>query len=148
MDKSVILKSLRINYFVALVAALMVPISFELGFIEKGVLVNILSSTGMYVAQVVVIMLTVVLVPLAIKGFTRSLEKARNLPEGDVLKVFSKKSIQRISLLFIVMVVNGFAYYGLDYSEALYCGLFGLGSMIYSFPTKMVLEQYLCDKEK
>jgi hypothetical protein len=91
-------------------------------------------------------MLTVVLIPLAIKGFTASLEKSKGLPEADFLNLFCKKSLQRIFLLFIVVVLNEFVYYALGYESALYCGVLGFGAMIYSFPTKMVLEQYLAEK--
>lgn len=138
---------MRINYIVAFIAALAVLLSFELGFVEKGALAKVISSTAMYVLQVVVIMLTVILIPLAMKSFTKSLEKAKKMSEDAFLVVFSKKSLQRIFLLFVVVVVNEFAYYGLDYEGALYCGLLGFGSMIYSFPTRMVLEQFLSDKE-
>lgn len=138
---------MRINYIVAFIAALAVLLAFELGFVEKGALAKAISSTAMYVLQVVVIMLTVILIPLAMKSFTKSLEKAKKMSEDAFLVVFSKKSLQRIFLLFVVVVVNEFAYYGLDYEGALYCGLLGFGSMIYSFPTRMVLEQFLSDKE-
>ena len=148
MGKNGIIKSLRINYIAAIVSALAVLLAFECGWLEKGALTNVLSSNEMYVVQVVIIMLTIMFIPLAIKGFTRSLEKAKNLSEDAFLVVFCKKSLQRIFLLFLVLVVNEFAYYGLGYDSALYCGLLGLGSMIYSFPTKMVLEQYLGEKEK
>lgn len=148
MEKNKVLNSLRINYAVSLVAALLVLLAFELDFIEKGALVKVVSSTAMYVMQVVTVMLTVILIPLAIKGFTRSLEKAKGMPEACLINLFCKKSLQRIFLLFIVIIVNEFAYYGLGYDSALYCALLGLGSMIYSFPTRMVLEQYLAAEDK
>lgn len=141
MEKNAVIKSLRINYFVSLVAALLVLMAFELGFIEKGALVNVMSSTGMYIVQVVTVMLTVIFIPWAIKGFTKSMAKAKGMPEADIIKLFGKKGLQRIFLLFVVVLMNEFVYYGLGYESALYCGLLGFGSMIYSFPTKMVLEQ-------
>lgn len=142
MDKS-ILKSLRINYFVSLAAAVVVLLAFELGFLEKGALATVASSTAVYLMQVVTVMLTVLFIPLAIKGFTKSLSKAQNLSKDEFLRLFMKKSLQRIFLLFIVIIVSEFVYYGLGYNGALYCGLLGFGSMIYSFPTRMVLEQFI-----
>lgn len=143
MNKDTIIKSLRINYFVSIAAALIVLLAFELGFIEKGTLATAISSTAIYMIEVTAIMLTVLLIPLAIKGFTNSMEKTKGIDEDEFLKLFTKKSLQRIFLLFIVIVMNEFVYYGIGYEGALYCGLLGLGSMIYSFPTKMVLEQLL-----
>lgn len=86
------------------------------------------------------------LIPLAIKGFTNSIAKAGDMDDRSALNLYYKKSLQRISLLFIVIVINEFAYYGVGYEGALYCGLFGYGSMIYSFPTRMVMEQFLQGK--
>ncbi|MBO7302043.1 MAG: hypothetical protein J6U58_04970 [Bacteroidaceae bacterium] len=146
MNKENILKSLRINYTVAFVATLIIIAAFECGFIEKGALANIISSTMFYALQVVVIMLTVILIPIAIKGFTNSMTKVKDMDSDNALKLYCKKSLQRIFLLFIVIVINEFAYYGMGYEGSLYCGLFGFGSMIYSFPTKMVMEEFLQGK--
>ena len=148
MEKNAIIKSLRINYMVSFVAALAVMLAFESGFIEKGALVKVLSSTAIYVIEVVTVLLTIAFILLAVKGFTSSLEKAKGLSEADFIKMFCKKSLQRIFLLFVVIVVSEFSYYGLGYDAALYCGLMGLGSMIYSFPTRMVLEQFLAKGEE
>ena len=148
MGKNSIIKALRINYLAALVAALVVLLAFECGWLAEGVLLDTVSPTTVYVSQVAVVMCTVVLIPLAIKGFTRALVKAKGMSEDAFLVVFCKKSLQRMFLLFVVLVLNEFAYYGLAYDGALYCGLLGLGAMIYSYPTKNVLEQYLGEAEK
>lgn len=147
MNKNAIIKSLRISYVVSLIAALAVVLAFEFDLIEEGAFAKLLSSTMVYALQVVTVMLTVILIPLAVKGFTKSLEKAKALSEYKFTKLFFKKSLIRMFLLFIVILVNIFVYYGLGYNGALYCGLFGLGSMIYSFPTKMVFEHYFGEKE-
>ena len=147
MDRGKIIRSLRINYIVSIVAALAVVLAFELGFIEKGAMVNVVSADTMYMIQVTAVMLTIALIPLAIKGFTRAMEKVKGNPEEVVVALFCKKSLQRIFLLFLVVVINEFVYYGLGYDSSLYCCLIGLGSMIYSFPTKMVLEQSLGERE-
>ena len=148
MEKNTIIKSLRINHIVALVVALALLSAFEFGLFEKGALVGVVSSTAMYVMQVAVVMLTVILIPLAIKGFTAALEKAKGMSEDAFLVVFCKKSMQRTLLLFFVMVLSEFAYYGLAYDGAMYCGLLGLGFMVYSFPTRQTLATYLNEEEK
>lgn len=148
MEKRAIIKSLRINYVVSFVAALVVLLAFELGFIEKGLLAKTVSSTTLYVMQVATVLLTVSLIPLAIKGFASSLEKAKGQPEADILKLFCKRSLQRIFLLFIVVVFSEIVYYALGYEGALYCGVLGYGFMIYCFPTEMVLDQYLADNKE
>lgn len=146
MNKENILKSLRINYVVAFIATLIIIIAFESGFVAKGALTGIISSTAYYILQVATVMLTVILIPTAIKSFTKAAERACDMNGNDALKLYAKKSMQRIALLFAVIVINGFTYYGTGYEGALYCGLFGYGVMIYSFPTRMVMEQFLQGK--
>ena len=146
MNKDKILKSLRINYTVAFIATLFVIIAFETGLIPKSLLANIISSTTFYALQVATIILTIILIPLAIKGFTNSIAKAGTMDNDAALNLYCKKSIQRIFLLFIVIIINEFAYYGIGYDGSLYCGLFGFGAMIYSFPTQMVMEQFMQGK--
>ena len=146
MNKENILKSLRINYAVAFIATLIIITAFESGFIAKGLLADMISPTTYYILQVATIMLTVILIPTAIKSFTKAAEKAVSMDEDKALTLYTKKSIQRIILLFVVIVINGFTYYGTGYEGSLYCGLFGYASMIYSFPTRMVMEQFLHGK--
>ena len=143
MDRKEILKSLRINFVFSLLAALLVIAAFETGVLTKSVLAAVVPTSGVYVIEVVTVMMTVLFVPLAIKGFSGSLGKASGLGEEEFLKLFAKKSMQRIFLLFIALLLNLFVYYGLDYDGSLYCGLLALCSLIYSFPTKKVLEEYL-----
>lgn len=143
MEKKEILKSLRINHLFSLFAATLVIVMFETGLLAKGVLASVVPSSGIYVIEVVAVMLTVLLVPLAIKGFTGTLTKNLGCSEEEFLRLFARKGFQRIALLFIALLVNEFVYYGLDYTGSFYCGLLALGSLIYSYPTNMVLEEYL-----
>ena len=146
MNKENILKSLRINYIVAFIATLIIIIAFESGFIAKGALAEIISQTADYIVQVATVMLTVILIPAAIRNFTKAAEKACGMNETDALKLYTKKSMLRIVLLFAVITINSFTYYGAGYEGSLYCSMFGYGAMIYSFPTRMVMEQFLQNK--
>ena len=146
MNKETVLRSLRINHVVAFAATLVIVAAFECGFVAKGVLAGLISSSAYYMLQVATVMLTVILVPMAIKSFTKAAGKCSGMSEGDALKLYTRMSMQRTVLVFLVIIINGFAYYGLGYEGSLYCGLFGYGSMIYAFPTKMVMEQFLQGK--
>lgn len=143
MNNNEILKSLRINHIFSIIAALMVITVFETGVVAKDTLGNMLSETWTYVLQVSAVMITVLFIPLAIKGFTTSLNKALGCSDEDFIKLFIKKSVQRIFLPFIVLLLNIFVYYGIGYNGSLYCGLFALGTLFYSYPTKMVLNEYI-----
>ncbi|MBR4066023.1 MAG: hypothetical protein IKJ97_04655 [Bacteroidaceae bacterium] len=143
MSKKEILKSLRINHIFSLFAVALVIVAFETGLLVKGALAALMPVNGMYVLEVVVIMSTVLLVPYAIKGFSGALNKALGCSEEDFLKIFARKSLQRIFILFITLLLNTFVYYGVCYDGSLYCGLLSLCALLYSFPAKQVLEGYL-----
>lgn len=139
-----IIKTLRIHYF-AMLAVVCAMIAFlELRFEEK---LTFALPDAMYITQVFVIMFTLIFISVAIIGFTKSLEKAKGLSKEDAMVLFLRKGMQRTNLLFCVLAVNAMAYCIIGYEGALYCGLVALGAMIYSFPTKRVLDEFLIDKE-
>lgn len=145
MEYDKIIKTLRIHYFAMLAVVLAMILFLEVCFGEKPEAV--LPET-MYIIQVFVILFTLIFISVAIKGFTWRLEKAKGLSEELFLPKFVKSSVLRTNLLFIVIAVNAMAYCMIGYDGALYCGLLGLGAMIYSYPTKRVLELFLNNKEK
>ena len=145
MEYDKIIKTLRIHYFAMLAVVSAMILFLEVCFGEKPG--TVLPET-MYIIQVFVILFTLTFISVAIKGFTWRLEKAKGLSEELFLSKFVKSSVLRTNLLFIVIAVNAMAYCMIGYDGALYCGLLGLGAMIYSYPTKRVLELFLNNKEK
>ena len=146
MNKDNVIKSLRRHYCSMLAVVIVTLLVFEFG-LKDGLLIEDVSPSALYVIQVFAIMFTVVFIPLAIVSFTKAVEKAKGLPEEDFLMTFLKRGLRRINLLSTVLAVNLLVYYRFGYEGAMYCGLLGLGAMLYSFPTRMVLEQYLENKE-
>lgn len=136
------IKYLRINHAVAFIATLAIIVSFESGFLQKGVLTAFLSANDLYMLEITAVMTTIALIPLALKSFSRAMNKAASGNKMKLLKTFSNMNLVRISLLFVVIVVNAFIYYGIEYDGALYCGLFGYCALIYSYPSKRTLESY------
>lgn len=147
MNKDNVIKSLKRHYYAMLAVVLVTLLVFEFG-LKEGLLIENVSPSALYVIQVFAIMFTVVFIPLAIVGFTKSIEKAMSLPQEAFFLKFLKRGMRRINLLAAVLAVNIVVYYRFGYDGAMYCGLLGLGAMIYSFPTKNVLEQYLGEAEK
>lgn len=133
------------HYFAILALVLVLILFLELCFKEK---VDVVLPEAMYIIQVFVVLFTLIFISVAIKGFTWNLERAKELPEERFVAKFFKGCIHRTNFLFCVLAVNAIAYCMIGYEGALYCGLLGLGAMVYSFPTKRVLELYLNDREK
>lgn len=147
MQENKLLNSLRLNYIVALIATAIVVIAFEGGYLHKGALTILLPENYVYMLQVTGVLTTIGLIPLALKWFTHAMEKTRGKSKVDIMNKYSKMSLMRIALLFVVIVLNAFIYYGINYDGAMYCMVFGYGALIYSYPTKNTLEEFIGNKE-
>ncbi|MBQ5895723.1 MAG: hypothetical protein IIW75_04030 [Bacteroidaceae bacterium] len=143
MNKENVLKSLRFNFITSIFSAIIAIAAFETGYLTKGVLAFNLNEQDIYYVEVLSIITTIAIVPFSLKLFSRSMNKAAGLDNNAILKLYGKKSIQRMFLLFISLVINIFVYYGVQYDGALYCAIVSLGALIYSYPTEKVLNEYL-----
>ena len=142
MNKENVIKSLRFNFATSVFAALIAIAAFETGYLTKGVLALSLSEEDLYYIEVCTIILTIGIIPFAIKGFSRAMKKASNLDNIAFLKLYSKKSLQCMFLLFISLVINIFVYYGIDYDGAMYCAILSFGALLYSYPTGKIFDEY------
>ena len=142
MNKENVIKSLRFNFATSVFAALIAIAAFETGYLTKGVLALSLSEEDLYYVEVCTIILTIAIIPFSIKGFSRAMKKASNLDNIAFLKLYSKKSLQCMFLLFISLVINIFVYYGIDYDGAMYCAILSFGALLYSYPTGKIFDEY------
>ena len=142
MNKENVIKSLRFNFATSVFAALIAIAAFETGYLTKGVLALSLSEEDLYYVEVCTIILTIGIIPFAIKGFSRAMKKASNLDNIAFLKLYSKKSLQCMFLLFISLVINIFVYYGIDYDGAMYCAILSFGALLYSYQTGKIFDEY------
>ena len=143
MNKENVLKSLRFNFLTSIFSAIIAIAAFETGYITKGVLALNLNEQDIYYVEVSTVMATIAIIPFALKWFSRSMGKATGLDNNALLKLYGKKSIQRMFLLFIALIINIFVYYGAKYDGAMYCAIISLGALIYSYPTEKVLNEYI-----
>ena len=142
MNKENVIKSLKFNFATSVFAALIAIAAFETGYLTKGVLALSLSEEDLYYIEVCTIILTIAIIPFSIKGFSRAMKKASNLDNIAFLKLYSKKSLQCMFLLFISLVINIFVYYGIDYDGAMYCAILSFGALLYSYPTGKIFDEY------
>ena len=147
MNRENVLKSLRFNFATSVFAAIIAIAAFETGYLTKGALAMSLGVEDIYYIEVSAIMLTMAIIPLAIKGFSRAMKKGANMDNNTLLKLYSKKSLQRMFLLFIALVINIFIYYGVEYKGAMYCAILSFGALLYSYPTGKVLDEYTNNNE-
>ena len=142
MNRANVLKALKFNFATSIFATIIAIAAFETGYLTKGALATNLGEQDLYYIEVCAIMLTMAIIPLALKGFSRAMNKGASLDSNAFLKLYSKKSLTRMFLLFIALIVNIFIYYGVDYNGAMYCAIVSLGALLYSYPTGKVLDEY------
>ena len=147
MNRYNVLKGLKFNFATSIFAALIAVAAFETGYLTKGALTPFIDEESLYYIEVSAIMLTMAIIPFALKGFSRAMAKGTSLDNMAYLKLYNKKSLQRMFMLFIALVVNIFVYYGTEYDGAMYCAILSFGALLYSYPTGKVLDEYRNKKE-
>jgi hypothetical protein len=140
MNRDSVLKGLKFNFATSIFAAIIAVAAFETGYLTKGALTPFVGYEDIYYIEVSAIMLTMAIIPFALKSFSRAMSKGAELDKTEYLKLYNKKSMQRIFLLFISLVINIFVYYGIEYDGAMYCAILSFGALLYSYPTGKVLE--------
>ena len=147
MNRDNVLKGLKFNFATSIFAALIAVAAFETGYLTKGALTPFIDEESLYYIEVSAIMLTMAIIPFALKGFSRAMAKGISLDNMAYLKLYNKKSLQRMFMLFIALVVNIFVYYGTEYDGAMYCAILSFGALLYSYPTGKVLDESRNKKE-
>ena len=143
MNRDSVLKGLKFNFATSIFAAIIAVAAFETGYLTKGALTPFVGYEDIYYIEVSAIMLTMAIIPFALKSFSRAMSKG-----AEHLKLYNKKSMQRMFLLFISLVINIFVYYGIEYDGAMYCAILSFGALLYSYPTGKVLDGYMNANEE
>lgn len=146
MQKKEVIKKARIVFMVqAVIAALLIAL-FETDCIASDI--PGIAHTTRYIAEVAGVMLTIILIPLAIKGFSMQMTRAAKEKTDHFIEYYRAKSNARTTILFLVIMMNTALYYIMDNNSALYSGLLGLAAAIYSYPTKAALDSYCNTQEE
>ncbi len=145
MQKEEALKKTRILFWGQAIVAALLIVLFESGLINRE---NIEMAPGtQYIIEVAGVMLTLILIPLAIKGFSAQMARATKNKIPHFINYYYNKSNARTSILFIVVMMNTVLYYSLGNNSSFYCGLLGIAAAIYSYPTKATLNNYDTNKQ-
>lgn len=139
------IKSIRTTFWLQTAIIIAAIILFETGIIAKNSID--LTPTMQYICEVGGIILTIALIPLAIKGFSAQMRRAAEQKVPHFNEYFRSKCNARLSIIFAVTITNILLYYGTGYNGALYCALFGIAATIYSYPTKETLSNYTLNEE-
>lgn len=137
-NKNVLFKQ-QCLFWILLFVVIITVILFETGVLYvNGVVGN--GQLG-YFIDVIGILITIGLIPLALKKFSNSIDQAKKCNNDDFIRIYRRESEIRLALLFVVVMVNVGLYYGAANEGALYCALAGLAAFIYGYPRMQIMQE-------
>lgn len=137
-NKNVLLKQQRL-FVVLLFVVIITVVFFETGVLTGNGIIE--SNEVQYFVDVIGVLITIGLIPLALKKFSDSINKAKGFNNDDFIKTYCRECEIRIALLFVVMMVNLGLYYGTANEGAFYCALAGFASFIYAYPRRQTMQE-------
>lgn len=146
MQKEEAIKKARIVFWAQATMAATLAALFQTGYIIKETL-N-LAPTTRYITEVAGVMLTIMLIPLAIKAFTKQMQRAAKEKTNHFIEYYHNKCNARTTILFAVVMMNIALYYALDNNSSFYCTLLGIAAAIYSYPTRAIIDKYCNNQER
>ena len=122
-------------YLIAGIIALL----FEFGPM-KGMAVT--APKVVYVLQVVGVLAALALIPLALRGFKKMVDRLdeKEYPEEKIEKIYMACSWLRLLAFFVVVEFGVVLYYLINDSIGLYIAAIGAICSLFSFPTKAGIE--------
>ena len=141
MRREEAIRKTRILFWVQAACMACMAALFECGMLAKGSITP--TPTAKYMIDVTGVMLTIILIPLALKGFSTLIKREIERKNPNFIEFFHAKGTARLSILFAAVMVNIVLYYGTSNESALYCGILAGGAFIYSYPTMATLDNCL-----
>ena len=126
-------------FWLLLLTATATAALFETGILTRGTIAA--DATTRYFLDVAGVLLTIGLIPLALKRFSSATSAAKESDDATFAQTYCRESGIRLALLFAVTTTNIGLYYGTGNNGALYCALAGAALYIYSFPRKRTMQR-------
>lgn len=140
-------RALWADYAVFLLATLALAGCYELGFAAEGSLAG--RTTTEYVLETIGVLLTMALVPLAMKLFPLILPRYEGEPVLFRLRQHRRASLLRLLLLAVPTWLNLWLYYATLNNIGGLCALIGVTASFFCLPGRQRLkEELLIDNDK
>lgn len=133
---------LRLLYFTFWLLAILIVVLCESmdGFVGR----YASNSKAVYLAETVVILLTILTIPISLKFYARMLtNKIDKLSIDKALKAYRKLNYLRLALLAVPMLVGQFVYYQMLSNTGVLCALIALCASLFCVPSEKRLRQEL-----
>lgn len=137
MDSGKLALKLKIGWWAIYVVAGIAALLFETGRIPKG---TVTEASAVYILQVVGVMSSLLMIPVALRGFKKMMERMEDKPFGKRLRIYMTCSWIRLFAFFLVIVFSVLLYYLISDDIGLYCAVIGVICSIFCYPTRNTLE--------
>ena len=132
-DKQII-RRLNVEYAVFLILSIGLYVLGECGVLPEGGLVG--RSAAVYALQCGTALLTIVLIPLALKSFHVALQRMGTQPDAaQRRRSYVRWSEIRLALFFVIIVVALTAYYATVSNLGFYCAVMALIASLFCIPS-------------
>lgn len=132
-------KRLLAGWLAGYVVSGIISILYEWGPLERG---TVADAKTIYLLQVVAVAMALALIPLALRGFRKMMDRLADKDWDDerILKFYMKCSWLRLLAFFVVMVFGTLLYYLINDTIGLYVAAIAAICSMFSFPTKAAIE--------
>lgn len=148
MEIKRIVHRLWVEYAIVWLLAIGLLLLNETGVVEEGALAH--DGRLCYVLQTATVLLTLCLIPVALKMFSLALDKrVKPLPRLEALRAYCRWSEVRLAMLAVVVLIGLSVYYSTLSSIGGLCALVGLLATLFCLPgeARVKGELNLCDEE-
>lgn len=139
---------LRLNFFVQMAMPFALAVLFLTGILRKNLLSG--DDVSQYYLHTGVVLITLFLVPAALKGFAFFLKKeSAHLPQKTVLKRLRLLHIIRLEMLIFPMILGVVAYFLTGKNVGGICAIISLViAVAFCYPSLKMLTNELSDDEE
>ena len=135
MTNKQILRRLRIEYLVFVLLAVLLVVLHETQVLAEGVLVG--KATAVYVAECAGILLTIALIPLALKSYHKALLRMADMDDDAARRrSYVKWNEIRLAMFVVIVLLNTSIYYATLDNMCGYCAIMGMIASFFCWPTK------------
>ena len=139
MSNVQILRRLRIEYIAFVLLAVLLVVLHETHVLPEGLLVG--HTTAVYVCECAGILLTIALIPLALKSFHKALLRMALIEDAAARRrSYVKWNEIRLAQFVVIVLLNTSIYYATLDNMCGYCAIMGVIASLFCWPTKSGVE--------
>lgn len=137
MDSKKLALRLMVGWITIYVIAGITALLYETGTVPKG---TVTDNKTIYIMQVVGVLLSLAMIPVALRGFRKMIDRMEDRPFESRVKIYETVSWIRLAAFFVVIEYGVLLYYLINDDIGLYCALIGTICSLFCIPQRSAVE--------